>query len=428
MIKCGMSEVIITPPLGNSMPGYFEDRRSTGVKDDLYAKALLIESNEFVVFIVIDCLALAYPEVRKIRDRVYELTGIAQSQVMISTTHTHTGPPVRPGFNSSVNPDYLSDLVDKAADAAKLAYNNRKHARIGFGTGIVDHISFNRRFFMKDGSVKTNPGKRNPLIEKPAGPIDPEVSVMRIDALDGEPIGMVSNFACHTDCVSGTEYSADYPGELSKTIKKMLGEHAVSLFMLGACGNINHTDVSGQTHYEPFYYKKMGRILAYEALKVREKSETTDQLTVRVKSELLRLENRKPTNQQCKLAQEALLNESSGIVEKAFARQLMKVEESKETHSELEIQAVRLGDRAVVGLPAEIFVEFGLEIKAIAPFRAVFINELCNGANGYVCTREAYTQGGYEPRLTNGSKLPENAGEIMTGKLLQLLNSFWAGN
>lgn len=422
MLKCGMSEVTITPPLGNSIPGYFEDRKSSGVKDDLFAKALVIESNDIVVFIVIDCLGLANSEVVKIRERVHAFTGIPQTSIMVSATHTHTGPPVRPGFNSSINQEYMSSLVEKAADAAVLAYKNRKKARIGFGTGTEEGISFNRRFFMKDGSVKTNPGTGNPAIEKPAGPIDPEVSVMRIDGLDGEPIGIVTNFACHTDCVSGTEYSADYPGELSKTVKKVLGSHVISLFMLGACGNINHIDVRDRTHEESGHYKRMGRILAFEALRAREKAVPSDDLAIEVDSALLRIECRKPAEKQVEKAQKDLLDESIGVMEKAFAKQLIKIQESGETHREVEVQAIKLGNAAVVGFPAEMFVGFGLELKAKAPYRTVFFNSLCNGGNGYVCTREAFVQGGYEPTITNNSKLAEDAGELMVRQALQMLN------
>src|SRR5690606_5821101 len=115
------------------------------------------------------------------------------------------------GFRSvacEVSAEYLDFLVNKAADAAVLAYAQRREARIGAGSGTVEGIAFQRRYWMKDGTLRTNPGIGNPDVDRPAGPTDPELTVVRIDAADGTPLGIVANYACHTDTVGGTEFSA----------------------------------------------------------------------------------------------------------------------------------------------------------------------------------------------------------------------------
>ncbi|MDF2815848.1 MAG: Neutral ceramidase, partial [Paenibacillus sp.] len=279
MIRCGMSEVIITPPLGCSMPGYFHDRRSTGILDELYAKAVVWESNtDMAAIIALDCIDLTRPIVEAIRSQVRAGTGISESCVMVSATHTHTGPPVKTTTFLQDDQAYLDWMIERAAEAAITAYHSRQEAIIGVGLGQEDRIAFNRRFFMQDGTVRTNPGIGNPHIVRPTGPIDPQVIVLRIDDTQGRPIGVITNYATHTDVVGGTEYSGDYPGELSVAIKEALGSQTVSMFLMGASGNINHYNVvSGKAsdYVKPSdYYRRMGRILAAEVLRVREAANT----------------------------------------------------------------------------------------------------------------------------------------------------------
>jgi hypothetical protein len=422
-----MCELEITPPIGSSLPGYFEDRKSTGIRDPLYAKALVIESGATVAaFISLDAITVTRPVVNAIRQRVSEWTGIPGEHVMVTVTHIHTGPPVMTTTFYKSDESYLSWLAMKAADAVIMAYRNRVEARIGVGAGYEADISFNRRFRMKDGTVRTNPGLRNPEIDHVLGPIDPQVVVVRIDDVKGQPIGVVSNFACHTDVVGGTDYSADFPGELSRTLKHAYGEHVVSLFLLGACGNLNQIDfISGlEKEYQPSYlYQKMGRVLAGEVIKTREKIRPSDRCEVEVRKVLFPVGCRKPTEKEVASAQKILQTESSESVEYNFALELVEAGASKADTVEFEVQVFRLGDLAVVGLPGEPFVEFGLAIKERSPFRYTAISELSNGsAIAYICTREAYQQGGYEPRITSNSNVAEDAGELLVEHSLELLN------
>lgn len=423
MLKCGMHEVNITPSLGNHMPGYFEERKATGMKDGLFAKSLVIEANDLLAFIVIDALNVPHKVAEAIRKRVSEFTPISARQVMVSATHTHTGGPIRNGFESTTDSLYLRDLVEKAADAAIIAYRTRTEARVGFGKGYEPDISFNRRFYMKDGRVETNPGVGNPDIDRPTGPIDPDVMVIRIDDSAGKPIGVVTNYACHTDTVGGTEYSGDYPAELSRVLKQLLGEDIVSLFMQGASGNINHIDVSGKLKTRaPDHYLKMGRILAGEVLKVREKIETSEQMTVGVNNTTFSVGLRQPSEQEIKWAKEVIASKVDNVVDQSFANGIMKILEDDQTSAEVEIQTAKVGTLAIVGLPAENFVEFGLAIKEQSPFEYTIINELCNGSvYGYICTQEAYGQGGYEQRIKHHSRLAEDTGDRFVKEASTLL-------
>src|SRR5262249_46524840 len=103
----------------------------------------------------------------------------------------------------------------------------------------------NRRFHMKDGTVRFNPGQQNPEIVRVAGPIDPDVGLLVVRTRDGgRPAAVLSVFALHLDTVGGTQYAADYPYYLESALRNELGPELVSLFGAGPCGDINHVDVS----------------------------------------------------------------------------------------------------------------------------------------------------------------------------------------
>lgn len=422
MIRCGMAEVDITPVMGSEIPGYFGPRAADGIKDPLYAKSLVLETERgTVALVVIDALSVPRKTVETIRERVAAETGIEPPGVFVSATHTHTGGPVSTGFGCTESPAYLEWVAHKAADSVLLAYRTRKEAKIGFGRGSETDIAFNRRFFMKDGTLRTNPGVGNPLIDKAAGPIDPEVLVMRIDDTSGHPIGVVTNYACHTDTVGGAEFCADYPGELSRLVKHELGEQAVSLFLLGACGNINHIDVSGKHNKGNDHYRWMGRILGAETLKVRDKIIVSESAEAAALSERFTIDLRSPTDEQVSAARHLNETGTDDVRAATYAREIARIaDECPTATATVEVQAMRIGEMAIVGLPGEIFVEFGLSIKEKSAFGYTMIDTMCNGTIcAYICTREAFQQGGYEPQMTFRNRFPEETGE----RLVELADS-----
>jgi Neutral/alkaline non-lysosomal ceramidase. len=423
MIECGMSEINITPPLGCDIPGYLHRRKATGVKDELYAKSIVMDNGmDAIALIVIDALCIESKYVTEIRERVSDLTGIPQSNIMVSATHAHTGGPIINVYGSEADEGYLSYLVKKAADAAAIAFMNKKPVRIGYGAGMEKDIAFNRRFIMKGGGVQTNPGIKNPLIDRPAGPIDPELTVMRIDDMEGNPLGIITNYTCHLDVVSGTEYSADYPGELSRSLKKILGPEVVSIFLTGACGNINHVDVNVNVELSSGHYEKMGKILAGEVLKVREKINFFhSNIALGSRRAFITIHRRQPSRLDIQKADDILEVTPENETEVFFANEILKVKEDVEKAKEVEVQVIKIGELSIVGLPGEIFVEFGLDIKkrSISPYN--MINTLANGINGYIAIREAFEQGGYEPRLTTYTYLEPEAGYKMVSNAVNLI-------
>jgi neutral ceramidase len=422
VIKCGMSRVDITPRLGLNMPGYLALRSATGVKDKLYAKAIVLDDGKVIIGLVaIDALDLELNDVIRIRKKIHEFTGILEDNIMVCSTHTHTGGPVVNSFVTKRDEEYIKQLANSAADAVILAYYKMQPVRIGTEKGFIEDISFNRRYFMKDGNVKTNPGRLNPMIDKAAGPIDPDVMVIKVEDIEGNIIGAVVNFACHLDVVGGNEYSADYAGELRKVLKAIYGDGFICVFLNGLSGNINHINVNTDKEISPFHYKKMGRILAGETVKVLTQINGEEYISIDSKKEVLSIPQRRVTEEELKKAKEEMESENTSKTDKIFANEVLEFNRNRADFTNVEAQVLRIGNATITGFSGDVFVEFGLNIKNKSPFDYNLISSHTNGRNGYIPIKEAFEQGGYEVRTTRSNKLTYEAGDLLTEAVLKLM-------
>ena len=273
----GAAEVTISPPPDTPMAGYYTKRLSTGVHDDLHAKAIVIASaGQRVALVACDLIGIPPTVVEEAREIIHSATGILGGNVMISATHSHTGPLIPDGGAraSAYGADletakrYRDELPHRIAESVRLADAKLSSARAAFGRGREETVSFNRRFFMKDGTVGWNPGKLNPNIVRPAGPIDPELPVVLFESNNGEPLATYVNFALHQDTVGGLEVSADYAYTLSTVLSQVRGAGMLTLFTIGAAGNINHLDVkSGDPQKGHGEAARIGTILAGDVVK-----------------------------------------------------------------------------------------------------------------------------------------------------------------
>lgn len=314
-------------------------------------------------------------------------------------------------------------LTTRAADAVVMASGKLQNAKVGAAYGYEDSIAFNRRYRMKDGTYRTNPKVMSPDLDIPLGPIDPQVAVVRIDDENDFPIAVLSSYACHLDVVGGTAYSADYPGTIASVISNVLGNNVISIFYTGTCGNINHINFTREKGIPSSNGKKysdyMGRVLAYEILKTREKIITDNRYKVNEASAVIKLDAREPDPKAVQEAYEVIRKDPLG---KHFHElELIRYYENPKDHLYAECQVMSIGNFAICALPGEIFVEFGLEIKKNAPFNVCITAELSNGSLGYIPTREAFEQGGYEPSLTTYTCAGPESGYQMAETILSLL-------
>jgi neutral ceramidase len=431
----GAAAVKITPPKGAPLAGYYYNRAAEGVHDDLYAKTLVLEQDGTrVAFVVCDLISLSRPIVEQARKLMSESSGVRGENVMMSATHSHTGPVLRGGSTRNaaqggeedVAVKYADELPKLIAESVKLAADRLTNAIVSAAIGYEDGLSFNRRFFMKDGTVAWNPGKLNTNIVRAAGPIDPDVGVLLVQTPDARSaLATYVNFGMHPDTVGGLQISADYPYTLSRLLGEYKGSEMLTIFANGACGNINHVDVKWKDpqkgHHEA---TRIGTILAANVLQAYKKALPVSG-SLHARSEIVKL--------PLPIVAEAEIEEARRIaripadaktpqpkfLERVKAYKVLDVMARDGKPHEVEVQVIALGDEvAWVSLPGEIFVELGLAIKKASPFRYTFIAELANGSVGYIPNREAYAQGAYE---VVSSRCAEGSGEMLVQSAIHQL-------
>jgi neutral ceramidase len=364
-------------------------------------------------------------------------TGVPADAVMISATHSHTGPLLAGisernavyGGDMDIAKNYTASLAGKIAEAVKLAEAALTPAKLSAAIGREDSLPFNRRFFMKDGTVAWNAGKLNPNIVKPAGPIDPAVPFVYAESLAGKPLATYVNFAMHLDTVGGMQFSSDYAFPLADLLGKAKSPEMITLFTIGCAGDINHINTGLKAAQKgPGEAARIGTLLAAEVLKTFPRLEPIATTAPRVRRETVKL---------------PLPPLAPGAVEKAraFATRIGTKEDPKflekvwaftalDTYGrngqplEVEVQVIALGrDLAWVSLPGEIFVELGLAIKAASPFKHTIIAELANGSIGYIPTSRAYDEGNYEPMSARCAK---GSGEMLVESATRMLRELHA--
>jgi hypothetical protein len=430
-LRVGRAALKITPPRGVPMAGYYRIRLNEGVHDDLYAKALVLDKDgSKAALVALDLGSMPRPLVEAARQRIEKATGIRGDRVMISATHTHTGPEMGARLRNvedttiKLTKDYHEALPGRIAEAVRLADASLVPARVQAGAGQEHTLSFIRRFHMKDGTVGWNPGKLNPNIIAPTSVIDPDVPVVYFDALDAKPLATYVNFANHLDTVGGLEYSADYPYTLAKILSEVRGPDMLTVFTIGTAGNINHVDVKTSRpqkgHDEA---ARIGTVLAGTVLKTFRHLKPLDPGPVRVRSEIVKvpLAPIQPGDvEEARKVVAAYGTPAAGpFYDQVYAFKVLDIEARQGQPLDAEVQVITLGNQiAWVGLPGEIFVELGKTIKVLSPFPHTIIAELANGSIGYVPDRKAYPEGAYEVINT---RCAQGGGEKMVEAAVRLL-------
>ncbi len=430
----GVAVVDITPPVPYRMSGYFSERLSTGVHDALKAKAIVLSQGDCQAALVFcDIIGISPGLAKQARRLAEEKTGIPAANIAIAATHSHTGPlyfgALRERFHRKAvaehgndpceKTDYPAELVKKLAGVIADAKSAAAPVTLAAGVAEQKGLAFNRRFHMKSGPVRFNPGVLNPDIVRPAGPIDPDVGILLVRSAAGDrPMASLTVFALHLDTTGGTLYSADYPYYLAEALHKEFGEKFVSMFGAGTCGDINHIDVTQRKRNKP---NEIGETLAATVkAEVPKLKKVTPSLAVR--REIVDAPLQKYSKEEIAQAKAGMEKVASGKVpflERVKAYKIMALQSRGGETIPIEVQVFRLGNEvAIVTLPGEVFVDLGLEIKRASPFANTIVIELANDAPGYLPTRKAFLEGSYE---TVNSRIAPGGGELMTAAAIRLL-------
>lgn len=415
-MEVGVAYGDVTPPIGTPLRGYYIERKAHSIHDSLQIKALaMYDGTDSFVWVTTDIIDIPSTAFQKAREHIAKQWNIPLAFVTIGSTHTHTGP--------ILTEDYEKVLYNKIIETVDKAINKRIPTTMKAGSIEMRGISFNRRYFMADGRVLFNPGVLNPDIIRPAGPIDPEIGLISFEKSAGKPHAIIVNFAIHLDTIGGEAISADFPHFLEQKLRSYFQDDISVIFVIGACGNVNHIDVTRADDLKSFEKaKQIGYALAQKIIDHYTGLATYEH--PRISAFTKRLILRTPVFpeeviERASIAAVQLSTEESSTPEIRKARKIIRVAELKGCGLDAEVQVVVIGSVALVMLPTEIFVELGLAIKHRSPFVHTMVVTFTNHSVGYIPDKPAFSQGAYEVEV---SMIEEGQGEVLVDTAVELLN------
>lgn len=443
MLKAGFSRVNVNPMMGIGVCGYFIPRIADGILDDLEANTVSISlGDKRQVFVSVDSCHVEKNVIDEVVRICKEKYGIPEGTVHVNATHTHTAPYNNLEDSDPLIKQYSEMLVLKLVDAVKFAIDDEKPAKLGFGKSCAPNIGFCRRFIMKDGSIRTNPGAGNPDILKPISEIDQDVSVLRFDREGANTIVMV-NYANHPDVVGGCKLSADWPGFARRVFEKAIDNTSLA-FYNGALGDINHVNVfpkGGDNNdltndFDDVmrgygHARHMGNVVAAAVMQIYDKVEYVDPdsftyktITVNVPAnkakeeelpEAIRINDLHNAGRDDELPYEGM--ELTTVV--AEAGRMVAMMTAPDCFG-TGVSAAKLGRIGFITMPGEAFSDIQVALKKAEGYDCIFVIGLADEYSGYFPMMSAYDEGGYEAR---SSRFRAGVGELYIEEGKKLLES-----
>lgn len=445
VFRAGAATSNITPDIGEPLVGGFVPEKSLTVHDELHARAIVLDDGRKKIGIVVcDNLGMAREVCDEARRRAAEATGIPVECILLSATHTHSGPSARwlsvaaPGGELS---DYAKFLIRRVSDALVRAVHNLEPARVGWGVAENPRQVFNRRWHMKPGpqlenpfggvdQVRMNPPAGSPDLLEPAGPTDPEIVFLSVEAVDGRPLALVANYSLHyVGGVGKGHISADYFAMFADRVKQLLEADRLDPPFVAAMTNGTSGDINNINFRQPRPrgkpYELMREVaweVADDVVRAHKSIKFHDWVPLDSIQKPLTLATRRPTPELIERAKKVLDGDlpTSHVREKNYAERTL-VMATNPPEITIQVQAFRIGELGIATSPFETFCETGLEIKRRSPFKPTCTIELAGGAYGYLPTPEQHRLGGYETWLGT-NRVEPNASRKLTELLVSMLD------
>ncbi len=442
-LRAGAAAVDITPkvfPL--NMPGGFSANMAESAHDPLHARAMVLaDGTTTLAMVVVDNLGAGPDVLDEAKAIASKQTGIPEDKMLVSSTHSHTAAPL----NTRTEPAaaYRKLFIEGVAESIVKAHAALRPAAVGAASHPLPDEVFNRRWFLKPDKmplnpygkldkVKMNPGTSPDVIDHPAGPTDPDITIISVQDLKRKPVALFANYSLHyVGGMAHGQVSADYFGEFARLMPSRIrgDENFVAMMSNGTSGDINNIPFGiTRPPREPF---EQVRIVAGKAadtawLAHRKIEKHNPDVRLGMLQREITLKYRRPTAGQVAEAKAVAAIKDKDAIEKLprlaqnYAHSTIAAAERAEEAITVKLQAIRIGDLAVCGIPFETFVETGLDLKKRSPFPQTMVIGLANGRHGYLPTPEQHALGGYETWLGT-NVVQEDASVILTKNLLEML-------
>ncbi len=444
-MQVGFSKLIITPMRGVPLAGYFNPRPNVGALDDLHVRCMLFKQGRVVCGVVaLDVCMINADFVEEVRTALKEVGFSHGHNLIFAATHTHTAPYMSTLFGTDPDALYMAMLKERVVASILTAAGNLAEAVVRIGRVNNNPVAFNRRYWMRDGGVTTNPGVKNPDIVGPEGSVDREIGVLSVEQ-EGRVVALLANIVNHTDTVGEALVSADWPGRMERAIQNTLGHDALVMTLIGCSGNVNQFDVNADT-YQGYSYKRtiaIGACYAECILYALKRAKLMTVKRIKVVNSAFKVPYRTLTTTDRDVASATLkrikasagnkdltsegLASGDGEVARFFAQQLVEYYEKCSGQERIfRVVTIGLGSTlALTTLPGEPFTEIGMMIKRGSPFKRTWPVSLAMGACGYVPLPECFARGGYETLpIVGGAPREDTAPRMIAASLRNLRRVF----
>lgn len=451
-LQAGTAAVDISPQV---FPISLRSGNSTHVHDPLHVRAVAFQNGTGrAVVALIDDIGVSRTMSDEAKAAVAAKTGWKPEEMLVSGTHTHSAP--KGGDTSEGRIAYETRRREGVVEALSKAIESLQPAEVGFSSDEEPSEVYNRRWHLKPGTMHPNPfgtldtvatNPPRPNLLKPAGPVDPEVCIVDVRTRRGRPLGLIANYSLHyVGGIPSTKdergrvvgmASADYYGEFARIMPHRLGgsnppENFVAMMTNGTSGDINNIDFPGKRPPRaPFEQVRVVATktadAAWRAVKKIESYDENPLVAMRQREVELTYRNMSVEEVERALTLLKLpAKDRADLHSKAtqYANATVQYSEPNKKEKVL-VQAIRIGEQAIVSLPFEVLVEIGLELKEKSPFPHTFTVSLANGGYGYLPPPHQHELGGYETWIGT-AKFEKDSSVLLTKQLLEMLEELRA--
>lgn len=433
-LRAGAAQVDISPQkfpvIVNAM---FTERSASQVVDPLFAKALVLDNGQArLALCVVDTCMMPRALIDQAKALAARQTGIPPKWMCISATHTHSAPSAMACLGSRADPDYAAALPARIAEAIAQAAGQLQPARVGWATVDDWQHTFNRRWIRRpdrllpdpfgEPTVRANmhPGHESPDVIGPSGPVDPGLSLLAVQTLEGTPLAVYANYSQHY--YDSPLLSSDYYGRFARHLQSILnaGPGFIGIMSQGTSGDLMWMDYG--TPRVDIGYDAYGREIAERVGQLYRRLSWQNEISLATAERSLSLRYRVPDAQRLEWARQtvaALNGRLPQNLPEIYAGEALALHERQQT--ELNLQALRIGSLGITAIPCEVFALTGLKLKLQSPLQPTFNVSLANAAEGYIPPPEQHRLGGYTTWPARTAGLEPGAEPAIVETVLGLL-------